>query len=590
MRSAAGPLVADMPPPAPTPARLFSVLILGGYGTFGSRLAQLLAEDPRLKLIIAGRSARAGEALCARLPPGAARTAQKLDRDGDIGEALRALAPNLIIDASGPFQAYGRDPYRVVRAALALGIDYLDLADGSDFVDGIAQFDAEARERGIFLLSGASTCPVLTAAVLWNLTRGMARLDAVTAGIAPSPAAGVGLSVVRAIAGYAGKPVRLKHGGRWAVGHAFTQTMCATIAPPGHLPLGPLRFSLVDVPDLRVLPALWPELRTVFVGAAPRPAALHAVLRALAWLVRLRLVASLAALGRLMHRASLRLRWGEPRGGMFVAVTGAGADGETIERSWHLLAEGDDGPFVPAMAAAALIARCLVGAPPAAGARPATRELDLTDYEALFTRCRIDTGCRTRAAGHARLPLFRRLLGEAYDALPQPLQAMHDLAAPQRRVARGIGSIERGSGWLARLAAWPFRFPPAAAHVPVTVTFRATAGQEIWERRFGEASFASTQTAGSGRFDGLLCETFGPLRFGIALVVADGRLHYVVRRWSFGAIPLPSRLAPRGATWESADNGRFNFRVEIALPVLGPMVRYHGWLTPDEPAPEGTGK
>src|SRR6185503_6988396 len=141
----------------------------------------------------------------------------------------------------------------------------------------------------------------------------------------------------------------------------------------------------------------------------------------------LRLVASLAPLARLMHRASLRLRWDEPRGGMFVTVTGAGPEGEAIERSWHLLAEGDDGPFVPAIAAAALIGKCLAGAPPAAGARPATLEVDLTDYEALFAGRRIRAGCRTRAAGHERLPLFRRLLGEAYAALPQPLHAMHDL-------------------------------------------------------------------------------------------------------------------------------------------------------------------
>jgi hypothetical protein len=32
------------------------ILILGGYGTFGRRLAQLLADDSRLTLVIAGRS------------------------------------------------------------------------------------------------------------------------------------------------------------------------------------------------------------------------------------------------------------------------------------------------------------------------------------------------------------------------------------------------------------------------------------------------------------------------------------------------------------------------------------------------------
>ena len=41
------------------------LLILGGYGTFGGRLAQLLAGEPRLTLLIAGCSRHKAEAFCA---------------------------------------------------------------------------------------------------------------------------------------------------------------------------------------------------------------------------------------------------------------------------------------------------------------------------------------------------------------------------------------------------------------------------------------------------------------------------------------------------------------------------------------------
>ncbi len=116
------------------------VLILGGYGTFGGRLAQLLADEDRLTLIIAGRSLAKAQAFCASLRSAATYLPAAFDRDGDVERQLRELAPDVVVDASGPFQSYGADPYRVVRAALALGIHYLDLADGSDFVRGIAQF------------------------------------------------------------------------------------------------------------------------------------------------------------------------------------------------------------------------------------------------------------------------------------------------------------------------------------------------------------------------------------------------------------------------------------------------------------------
>src|SRR5882672_7095092 len=94
-----------------------TVLILGGYGTFGGRLAQLLAGEERLTLIVAGRSLQKAQAFCAALAARAALVPAAFDREGDVDTQLGALGPNVIVDASGPFQAYG-DPYRVVRAAI----------------------------------------------------------------------------------------------------------------------------------------------------------------------------------------------------------------------------------------------------------------------------------------------------------------------------------------------------------------------------------------------------------------------------------------------------------------------------------------
>lgn len=162
-------------------------LILGGYGSFGARLARMLADEAGLTLVIAGRAAAKAAAFCAALAGRAKATALAFDRDRDVGRQLGAAAPDLVVDASGPFQAYGAEPYRVVEACIALGIRYLDLADGARFVNGIARFDAAARARGVCALSGASTLPALTAAVVRRLARGIDRIEEVRAGIAPSP-------------------------------------------------------------------------------------------------------------------------------------------------------------------------------------------------------------------------------------------------------------------------------------------------------------------------------------------------------------------------------------------------------------------
>ena len=119
-------------------------------------------------------------------------------------------APDIVVDASGPFQAYGEAPYRLVEACIAHGIDYLDLADGSDFVAGIGRFDAAARQADVFVLSGASSFPVLDRRGRAGIVARPGAHRLVAGGIAPSPYAGVGLNVIRAIAGYAGRPVPMR--------------------------------------------------------------------------------------------------------------------------------------------------------------------------------------------------------------------------------------------------------------------------------------------------------------------------------------------------------------------------------------------
>ena len=288
------------------------------------------------------------------------------DRDADLEAQTAKIALDIVVDATGPFQSYGAEPYRLVQTALALGSNYLDLADGTEFVKGIAQFDATARARGLFVLSGVSSFPVLTAAVVRVLARDMQRVEKVVGGIAPSPYASVGLNVIRAIAGYAGRPISIARDG--TIGYALIDSKRYTIAPPGHRPLPSIRFSLVDVPDLQLLPELRPSLTSVWMGAGPVPAIWHRALSLLAWTVRLKLLPSLSLLAPLMQSAMHHLSFGEHRGGMFVSAEGIGSDGRRLERSWHLLAEGEDGPFIPSMAAQAIILNCLGGKPPQPGA------------------------------------------------------------------------------------------------------------------------------------------------------------------------------------------------------------------------------
>src|SRR5688572_10985301 len=557
-----------------------NILILGGYGTFGGRLAHLLAEEERLTLLIAGRSIQKAKKFCEGLPTGAQKVPVFFDRNANVEAQIREIHPDIVVDAMGPFQVYGDDPYRVVKACLANGVDYMDLADGSDFVKGIRQFDQEAKAKNIYILTGVSSFPVLSAAVVRKLSHDMTCVNTIKGGIAPSPYAGVGLNVIRAIASYAGKPLSLIRHGKPATGYALTETMRYTICPPGYLPLKNTLFSLVDVPDLKVLPELWPELNSVWLGAGPVPEILHGMLIVLAWLVRLRILPSLLPFASLFHFVINILRWGEHRGGMFVSVEGTSQSGKRIERSWHLLAEGNDGPLIPSMAVQALILHCLAGKKPLAGARPATQELEVSDYEAIFKSRTIYTGQReSKADAPGSASLYQRMLGEAWDALPAPLAELHNITSEGQK-AVGFARVETGKNLLARLIAALYGFPQAGEHVPVRVSFHRRENGEIWERDFAGRRFSTFQSEGQGYTDKLLVEKFGPVTFCMALVLKQGELHSITRHWSIFGISLPLAFSPNACVYEYADGNDFCFSVEVRHWLIGLLVKYQGKLFP----------
>ncbi|MDJ0637414.1 MAG: DUF4166 domain-containing protein [Paracoccaceae bacterium] len=172
--------------------------------------------------------------------------------------------------------------------------------------------------------------------------------------------------------------------------------------------------------------------------------------------------------------------------------------------------------------------------------------------------------------------LYPSLLGDAYANLPAPVQALH--GTQSRRVWSGTANVTRGKNTIARLIARLFGFPPDAASVPLRITFDADGDTERWTRDFAGHVLRSVQSSGIGRNEGLLIERFGPLNVALALAVEGDRLCLTPRRWSFLGVPLPKAFLPTGESFETAQNGRFQFDVAITAPVIGLIVAYRGEL------------
>jgi hypothetical protein len=72
--------------------------------------------------------------------------------------------------------------------------------------------------------------------------------------------------------------------------------------------------------------------------------------------------------------------WGSDAGAMHATVRGLDAQGAAARQRWTLIATHGDGPYVPTLAAAALVRKLAAGAPLAAGARACIGLLTLDDF------------------------------------------------------------------------------------------------------------------------------------------------------------------------------------------------------------------
>ena len=187
-----------------SPRVALKTLILGGYGHFGARVARALAGDARIELMIGGRDAARAAELAARL--GADARGIVIDAQDDaLTRSLRALGVELVVHTAGPFQ---HQDYSVALAAASAGAHYVDLADGRRFVcDFASHADAAFRDAGRWAISGASTVPALSSAVVDHLAAGWQHIDRIDICIAPAQAAPRGVATMAAVLSYCGEPI-----------------------------------------------------------------------------------------------------------------------------------------------------------------------------------------------------------------------------------------------------------------------------------------------------------------------------------------------------------------------------------------------
>ncbi|WP_158554723.1 SDR family oxidoreductase [Methylovirgula sp. 4M-Z18] len=549
------------------------ILLVGATGVFGARLAAKLARLPDIVLIVTSRSRAKAEALAGRLrrvQPGARIESEAFDRTGDVGRALAHCRPWLVIDASGPFQTAD---YAFARAAVEAGAHWLDLADARSYILRFAAALAPlAQAKDVVALTGASSTPALSGAVVAALTKGWARVDTIDLAIVPGGKSPVGEAVVAAVLSYAGKAVPQWRDGRLQSATGWAQQVRM------HFPqLGARSVAPVETADAELLSARFPGVRRIAFFAGLESPIEHYSLAVLAFLRKAGLARDWAFLAPWLQKARRFTRLGmSDRGGMVVRVSGLNAESVPVEASWSLLAEQGDGPHVPTLACVAAVRQLLAGRL-APGARVCAGEVDLTAIEAEMAPLAIRTQVGLEPGAHC---LFADMLGrERYRQLPDAVQRFHGADTPPHW--RGRADVEVGASWIQRVCHRLLGFAGPGRDVDIRVHVRRGPDGEVWTRSFAGQMVRSSLARGAAN---ALVERFGIAACTIATDVSPDALTFSALDARLGPLPLPRWLAPRAIAREYEDAaGLFRFDVRIELPGVGLLVHYRGWLAPEEP-------
>ncbi len=350
------------------PFPLSRILVLGASGQFGRRLCRRLIHLDGLHLLLGGRDEQRLKVTRCQLH------AVKPDAPIDtftwdiavpgLADLLRAHKINLVIHLAGPFQ--GQD-YTVAEACLEAEAAYIDMADGRDFVAKFSKLDAAAREKGIPLVTGASTLPAFSTAIVDGMVENFSQLCGVDYGICAGVKSGLGLATLKAVLSYCGKPYPVLNDGKRV-------TIFGLGRPRHHdfpSPVGRRYVVDCDIPDHDLFPARYATLRQMDFGSCIDVPGLARMLSLMSGCARKGLIKDWNGLSILIAPAVDAMKLlGSPHSGFFMCLEGKGPQGNPKKMQLEVLARDGSGLEIPVTPVILLVKKMLRGDLLPSGAYP----------------------------------------------------------------------------------------------------------------------------------------------------------------------------------------------------------------------------
>ncbi len=365
------------------------IVIIGATGHFGGRICRRILGEPDTELVITSRNldkVRSLSAELGQLHAAALVTAAALDQTSrSFEDDLAALQPDIVIHTAGPYQG---QRYNVAEACIACGSHYVDLADGREFVERFGALHEKASREGVLLVSGASTLPGVSSAVVDHVRSNFESIHSIETSIAPAHQTPRGAGTVGAVLSYCGAPFEVFENGQWVTRYGWHNLKVQRYPEFGRRLSG-----ACDVPDLGLFPDYVDGVRNVTFHAALEATWEQLTLWKMAWATRIGIVRNWERLVPTFQSWSDRLiKFGSTTGGMQMRICGVDEGGQPKAIVWNLVAHQNHGPEIPCVPALILVRKLAAGTISTRGAYPCLGMITLPEFDAEVSN--LDIGWR----------------------------------------------------------------------------------------------------------------------------------------------------------------------------------------------------
>ena len=226
------------------------------------------------------------------------------------------------------------------------------------------------------MISGASSVPCLTAALVDHYLPDFDTLQTLDYGITTAQKTNRGLATTSAILGYVGKSFETLTNGSTTNIYGWQDLHTRRYRYLGNRMLGNC-----DIPDLALFPERYPDLRTIRFYAGLEIKFIHLILWSFSGLVRIRLIRQLQRMAPLLLRISFLFDWaGTDNSGFHMELFGKGKDGADKTVTFELVAKQGDGPYIPCTPAILLTRKLVSGDLSKSGAFPCIGFISKDEY------------------------------------------------------------------------------------------------------------------------------------------------------------------------------------------------------------------